>query len=97
VGSVSSEVITGAWRAWPAHGWHALALGGGGLGRGLVHFFIFRLIFRAALSIWRVPVAGPVIDIVLGLVIVTLLVLRAQLGPGWWQRRRGSGGGSGRR
>jgi hypothetical protein len=94
VSGVSSEVIAGAWRALPAHGWHALALGGGGLGRGLVHFFIFRLIFRAALSIWRVPVAGPVIDIVLGLVIVTLLVLRAQLGPGWWQRRRGSGGGS---
>jgi hypothetical protein len=38
-----------------------------------------------------------VLDIVLGVVIVTLLVLRAQLGPGWWQRRRGSGGGSSRR
>ena len=97
---MSGEVVAGALRAWPAHGWHTLALGGvggGGLGRGLVHFFIFRLIFRAALSIWRVPVAGPVIDIVLGLVIVTLLVLRAQLGPGWWQRRGGSGGGSSRR
>ena len=74
-----------------------IALGGGGLGRGLVHFFIFRLIFRAALLIWRVPVFGPVLDIAAGVVIVTLLVLRAQLGPGWWQRRRGSGGGSGRR
>jgi hypothetical protein len=89
--------VAEASRAWPAHGWHALALGGGGLGRGLVHFFLFRLIFRAVLSIWRVPVFGPVIDIVLGLVIITLIVLRARLGPGWWQRwggRSGRGGSS---
>lgn len=88
---MSSDGGAGAWLAGPAHGWHALALGGGGFGRGLVHFFIFRLVVRAALLIWRVPVAGPVIDIVLGVVIVTLLVLRAQLGPRWWQRR-GRGG-----
>ena len=92
---MGSEVVAGAWRAWPAHGWHALALGGGGLGRGLVHFLIFRFLFRAALLIWRVPVAGPAIDIVLGVVIVTLLVLRAHLGPRWWQRRGRSGRGSG--
>lgn len=94
---MGSEVIAGAWRAWPVHGWPALALGGGGLGRGLVHFIIFRFLVRAALLIWRVPVAGPVIDIVLGVVIVTLLVLRAQLGPRWWQRWGGSGRRSGRR
>ncbi|HEX3491226.1 MAG TPA: hypothetical protein VHU92_17895 [Streptosporangiaceae bacterium] len=92
---MGSEVIAGAWRAWSANGGHALALGGGGLGRGLVHFLIFRFFIRTALLIWRVPVAGPVIDIVLGVVIVTLLVLRAQLGPRWWQRRGGSGRWSG--
>ena len=87
-GGVSGEIVAEASRAWPAHGWHALALGGGGLGRGLVHFFLFRLIFRAVLSIWRVPVFGPVIDIVLGLVIITLIVLRARLGPGRSEERR---------
>ena len=67
-----------------------MALGGGGLGRGLVHFLLFRLIFRGALLLWRVPGAGPVIDIALGVVLVALIILRAQLGPRWWQRRRGS-------
>jgi len=92
---VSSQAVTAAGRSWPAHGWHAVALGGGGLGRGLVHFIIFRFLVRAALLIWRVPGAGPVIDIVLGVVIVTLLVLRAHLGPRWWQRRGWGRGGSG--
>jgi hypothetical protein len=75
---------------------HLLALGGGGLGRGLAHLFIWRLLWRGGLAIWRVPLFGPAIDIVLGLVIVGLLVARAQLGPGWWQHRGGgSRGGSG--
>ncbi|HEY5357040.1 MAG TPA: hypothetical protein VIJ82_05030 [Streptosporangiaceae bacterium] len=70
--------------------------GGGGLGRGLVHLFIWRLIWRGGLAIWRVPIFGPAIDIVLALAIVALLVLRSQLGPGWWQRlgRGPRGGGS---
>ena len=63
--------------------------GGGGLGRVLVHLFIWRLIWRGGLAIWRVPVFGPAIDIVLALVVVGLLVLRSQRGPGWWQRRGG--------
>ena len=85
---MNSAVLAGAWHA---HGGHALALGRGGFGRGLVHFFIFRLIFRAVLSIWRIPVAGPFIDVVLIAVIVTLIMLRARLGTGWWQRWRGPG------
>jgi hypothetical protein len=68
-------------------------LGGGGLGRGLVHLFIWRLIWRGGLSIWRVPVFGPAIDIVLALVVVGLIVLRSQRGPGWWQRRSGASRG----
>jgi len=76
--------------------WRGLALGGGGLGRGLVHFFIFRLLWRAGLLIWRVPVFGPVIDIVAGVILVTLIVLRSTLGPGWWQRRGSSGRRGGR-
>jgi hypothetical protein len=68
-------------------------LGGGGLGRGLVHLFIWRLIWRGGLAIWRVPVFGPAIDIVLALVVVGLIVLRSQRGPGWWQRRGGASRG----
>jgi hypothetical protein len=80
-----------------AGGWHGLAIGGGGgLGRGLVHLFIWRLIFRAGLSIWRVPVFGPIIDIVIGIALVGLLVARSRLGPRWWQRRGGSSGGAAR-
>jgi hypothetical protein len=77
-------------------GWSGLALGGAGgagLARVLVHLFIWRLLIRGGAAIWRVPVFGPVIDIVLGLVVVGLLVVRSQRGPGWW--RRGPGGGPG--
>jgi hypothetical protein len=81
------------------NGRYALALGGlggGGLGHALVHLFIWRLLFRGGLAIWRVPIFGPAIDIVLGLAIVALMVIRSQRGPGWWQRRRGpSGTGTG--
>jgi hypothetical protein len=77
---------------------HAVALGGGGLGRGIAHLFIWRLVWRAALAIWRIPILGPAIDIVLGLVVVAVIVLRSRLGPGWWQRlRRPSGGATGPR
>jgi hypothetical protein len=69
---------------------HAVALGGGaGLGRLLVHLFIWRLLWRGGLAIWRVPTFGPAIDIVLGIVVVALIILRSQRGPGWWQRRGG--------
>jgi hypothetical protein len=86
-----------AYPAGLAGGSHALALGGGGLGRGLVHLFIWRLLWRGGLAVWRVPIFGPAIDIVLALVVVALIVLRSQLGPGWWQRRRRPSGGTGRR
>jgi hypothetical protein len=71
------------------------ALGGPGLGRGLAHLFIWRLLWRAGLAIWRVPIFGPAIDIIIALVIVGLIVARAQGGPGWWQHRGGSGSGRG--
>jgi hypothetical protein len=77
--------------------WPALALGGGGLGSALIHLFIWHLIWRAALGIWRIPTFGPVIDIVLGIVVVALIIIRSQRGRGWWQRpggRSGAGYGS---
>jgi hypothetical protein len=72
--------------------WSALALGGG-LGSALIHLFIWRLAWRAALGIWRIPTIGPIIDIVLGIVVVALIIVRSQLGPRWWQRRGGRSGG----
>jgi hypothetical protein len=72
---------------------HLLVLGGGGLGRGLAHLFIWRLLWRGGLAIWRVPVIGPAIDIIIALILVGLLVARSALGPGWWQRRGGRPGG----
>jgi hypothetical protein len=83
-------------------GWSALALGGGGLGGLLIHLIIFRLIRRSAVEIWRIHTFGPIIDIVLGVVLVALIILRAHRGRGWWRRRGGrpgfgsrSGSGSG--
>jgi hypothetical protein len=89
-------VLGGPALGCPALGDPALggpALGGPGLGRGLAHLFIWRLLWRAGLAIWRVPIFGPAIDIIIALVIVGLIVARAQLGPGWWRHRGGSGSG----
>jgi len=68
-------------------------LGGGGLGRGLAHLFIWRLLWRGGLAIWRVPVIGPALDIIIALIVAGLLVARSALGPGWWQRRGARPGG----
>jgi hypothetical protein len=68
-------------------GWSALALGGGGLGGLLIHLIIFRLIRRSAVGIWRIHTFGPIIDIVLGIVVVALIIIRAQRRRGRWQRR----------
>lgn len=67
-------------------------LGGGGLGHFLVHLFIWRLIWRAGLGLWRVPVAGPFIVVLLIVAIVALVILRKQRGPRWWSNRGGSAG-----
>lgn len=71
---------------------HALALGGGGLGGVLVHFFIWRLIWRAAIGLWHVPTVGPYLVIALIVIIVALGVLRGRRGPRWWNNRGGSTG-----
>ena len=71
--------------------------GGGGFGRALVHLFIWRLIWRAGLGLWRIPTVGPFVVVLLIAVIVTLVILRRQRGPRWWSRRGGStGAGTGR-
>lgn len=65
-----------------------LAIGGGGLGSGLFHLFIWRAIWRFGLAIWRIPTFGPIIIILLGLAAV-VLIIRHQAGLG----RRGNGSG----
>jgi hypothetical protein len=64
--------------------------GGGGLGHALVHLFIWHLIWRAGLGIWRVPTVGPFLIVAIGLAIVAVIALRAQRGPQWWNHRGGS-------
>jgi hypothetical protein len=61
----------------------------------LVHLFIWHLIWRAGLGIWRVPTVGPFLIVAIGLLIVAAIALRAQRGPGWWNRRGGSAGARG--
>ena len=48
----------------------SVAVGGGGLGRFLVHVCIWHLIWRAALALWRIPTFGPVIFVVLVIALV---------------------------
>jgi hypothetical protein len=70
--------------------------GGGGIGHFLVHLFIWHLIWRAGLDLWRVPAVGPFLVVLLIAVVVALVVLRQQRGPRWWNNRGGSSGaGSG--
>lgn len=76
---------------------HALALGGAGIGGALVHLLIWHLIWRAGLSLWRVPTVGPYLVISLIAVLVALGVVRRLRGPRWWNNRGGSTGyGTGR-
>jgi hypothetical protein len=71
-------------------------LGGGGLGRTIVHLFIWRLIWRAGLGLWHIPTVGPFVVILLVAAIVALVIVRKQRGPRWWNNRGGStGAGSG--
>jgi hypothetical protein len=81
-------------------GFHVLAggtaglgrLGGGGIGHFLVHLFIWHLIWRAGRGLWHIPVAGPFIVVLLIAAIVTVVILRKQRGPRWWDFRGGSTG-----
>jgi hypothetical protein len=61
-----------------------LALGGGGgLGHLLVKLFIWHLIWRAGLLIWRVPTVGPGLVALIVLTLVALAIFRARGGRGW--------------
>jgi hypothetical protein len=72
-------------------------LGGGGLGRLIVHLFIWRLIWRAGLALWHVPTVGPFLVVLLIAAIAGLVIVRKQRGPRWWSSRGGStGAGTGR-
>jgi hypothetical protein len=72
-------------------------LGGGGLGRVIVHLFIWRLIWRAGLGLWHIPRVGPFVVVLLIAAIVALVIVRKQRGPRWWNNRGGSTGvGTGR-
>jgi hypothetical protein len=92
--------LAGQGYALAAHA-HALAaggtaalggLGGGGLGRVIVHLFIWRLIWRAGLGLWHIPRVGPFVVVLLVAAIVALVIVRKQRGPRRWNNRGGSTG-----
>lgn len=71
--------------------------GGGGLGGAIVHLFIWHLIFRAGLGVWRIPTVGPFVFFLVIGAIVALMVMRKRRGPRWWNNQGGSAGrGTGR-
>jgi hypothetical protein len=81
------------WHALALSPGHVLAIGGGGIGSVLVHLFIWRLLWRLALLIWHIPVAGPAIDGLLVLAAVALILRRsAGLGMPRWPGQRRDGG-----
>lgn len=67
-------------------------IGGGGIGHFIVHLFIWHLIWRAGLGLWRIPAVGPFIVVLLIVAVVALVILRKQRGPRWWNNRGGSTG-----
>jgi hypothetical protein len=67
-------------------------LGGAGLGRVLVHLFIWHLIWRAGFALWRIPTVGPFLVVFLIAAIVALGIVRRHRGPRWWNNRGGSTG-----
>lgn len=84
---------------------HALAagaaglgrLGGGGLGRMIVHLFIWHLIWRAVLGLWHIPTVGPFVVVLLIAALAALVIMRKHRGPRWRNNRGGSlGTGTGR-
>jgi hypothetical protein len=93
--------LAGAGSALAFHA-HALAAGGavgvgrigggGGFGRAIVHLFIWHLVWRAGLGLWRIPAVGPFVVVLLIAAIVALVIVRRQRGPRWWNNRGGSTG-----
>lgn len=68
-----------------ATGYHAL---GGGLAGFLIHLFIWRMIWRVAILLWRIPTFGPII---VGLIVVAAIALAVLRSAGRWPRRRRGG------
>ena len=61
----------------------------GGLGSLFIHLFIWHLIWRSALALWRIPRFGPVIVVVLVMALVAAGVYRSRRGAIWPRRSRG--------
>lgn len=57
--------------------------------RFLSHLFIWRVIWRLGLTLWRIPTFGPVLVALIVLALAAGTVLRAS---GRWPRRRRRGG-----
>ena len=66
--------------------------GGGGLGRVIVHLFIWHLIWRAGIGLWHIPTVGPFLVVLLIAAFAALAIVRKQRGPRWWNSRGGSTG-----
>lgn len=71
---------------------HAL---GGGLPRFLIHLLIWRLAWHAGLVLWRIPVFGSAVFVLLALAVVTLILLRSRRGRRWLGRDKGGAYGYG--
>ena len=50
--------------------------GGGGIGRLIVHLFIWHLIWRAGLGLWHIPTVGPFLVAAIIAAVVALGILR---------------------
>jgi hypothetical protein len=74
-----------------------LAVGGFGVGHFLVRLFIWHLIWRLIISVWRIHVAGPIIVLVVVAGLIGLSVYRHYRGPLLRMRKGGgiTGYGSG--
>lgn len=63
-----------------------------GFGHAIVHLFIWHLIWRSGLGLWRIPAAGPFVVVLLIAAITALVIVCKQRGPRWWNNRGGSTG-----
>src|SRR3984957_17555664 len=66
--------------------------GGGGIGRLIVHLFIWHLIWRGGLGLWHIPTVGPFLVVLLIAAFAALAIVRKHRGPRWWNSRGGSTG-----
>ena len=86
--ALNTHVLSAALAGHAAPAGH-LALGGGGFGRVLLHLFIWRMIWRLGMLIWRIPTVGPGVLLLIVLGIAALIIIRSRRGGGW----PGRGGG----